>query len=98
MEDNTQEAYIEEEQGGGLNVQRIIGSFVSNWYWFAICMILCYLGATVYLRYALPTYKISAKILIKHETESGTDGHIDESVLQGLGLIYGKTNLNNEMD
>src|SRR4051794_38734920 len=97
MQDNIQGQFTEDDQESSLNIQKVFRSILSNWYWFIICIVLFIVVAETYLRYATPVYKVNAKILIKDD-ETGTEGSIDQTVMEGLGLVNGKTNQYNELD
>ena len=45
----------------------IISILVLNWHYFLLSLIICLSGAFLYLRYTEPTFKISARLLIKDE-------------------------------
>ena len=38
---------------------------LSNWYWFALSIIICYLCAAFYIHRTAPLYKRSATVLVK---------------------------------
>ncbi|PHN01506.1 GumC family protein [Flavilitoribacter nigricans] len=80
-----------------LDLQELLLSILRNWYWILIFVIIGFFGARLYLRYALPIFKASGKVLIKNiETNSGT-GLTEEAVLQEFGLFKPGNNINNEI-
>ena len=49
------------------NFRTLFQTFILNWQWFALSLIIA-LGVTaIYLRYTTPRYQASAKMLIKDE-------------------------------
>ena len=62
------EGLIEEQEGQSVfSLQNLFTMFVLNWQWFLLSLFIFVCGALLYLRYATPTYQVSAKVLIKDE-------------------------------
>ena len=57
--------YSAQEEQSFINFQAIYKTIVLNWYWFILSLIICIGLAKVFLRYATPTYQITAKLLVK---------------------------------
>ena len=57
----------EENETGFVNLQFLIKSFLLNWQWIALSVFICLCIGVVYLRYTLPIYQITAKILVKED-------------------------------
>ena len=71
MEENNnvtnQENVRDNEELSFFNFRSLLQTFILNWQWFALSLIIC-LGVTaIYLRYTTPRYSASAKMLIKDE-------------------------------
>lgn len=77
------------------DLRAIVANFRAKWYWFFISVILFGMLAFLYLRYATPTYKISAKLLVNDN--SGGSGASEASLLSDLGLFSTQSNVNNEV-
>src|ERR1700755_2865505 len=68
--------------------------YVSYWPWFVFLLLLAIGGAFLYLRYAIPQYESTARLLIKDEKK----GVEDSKGLESLNLISTKKILENEME
>ena len=90
---NVQQASISEEDSG-LDLKKIIYLFLQNWVWFAASVIICFLVAFLYLRYATPVYNINSKILIKDDQGSAAGDQQD--LLSELDIFNTKNNVNDE--
>ena len=68
----------ETEEVSFFNFNQLFQTFILNWQWFALSLIIA-LGITaIYLRYTTPRYQSSAKMLIKDE-DSGRGGRYSRS-------------------
>src|SRR5688500_12749049 len=68
--------------------------YSSRWPWFVFLLLLAAGGAFVYMRYAIPKYESTARLLIKDEKK----GVEDSKGLESLNLISTKKILENEME
>ena len=68
--------------------------YASYWPWFVFLLLLSVGAACVYLRYAIPQYESTARLLIKDEKK----GVEDSKGLESLNLISTKKILENEME
>ena len=90
----------EESSGTGrrrLNFQTIFAALVLNWHWFLLSLIIFFCGALIYLRYAEPVYKISARMLIKDEQKSKSANQMLAGV-EDLGFLTNSTGVDNEVE
>ncbi len=86
----------EQEDKSFFNFRTLFETFVLNWQWFALSLIIC-LGLTaIYLRYTTPKYQQYAKILIKDEDNRGRNNSIMN--MTNLGLISNSEGIDNEME
>jgi tyrosine-protein kinase Etk/Wzc len=76
------------------SINQLWNRYVSYWPWFVFLLLLAVGGAFVYLRYAIPQYESSARLLIKDEKK----GVEDSKGLESLNLISTKKILENEME
>ena len=67
MTDENQELLELQEEQSIFSFQNLFAMLVLNWQWFLLSLFICVCGALIYLRYATPTYQVSAKMLIKDE-------------------------------
>lgn len=65
-----------------------------NWKWFILSIIVCIGAATLYLRYQIPIYSSSAKMLIKNDGS----GRRSSLSVSNLGTISNAEGLDNEME
>ncbi len=89
-----------EQPGGGSDHKelfRFVGHVLSKWYWFLICGLIGFILAFAYVRYTIPTYKISAKLLVSDDKKGG--GMLSASALGDLsGLMGAKNSVDNEVE
>ena len=94
------EELIEESSEGEksrLNFQTIYAALVLNWQWFLLSLIICVCGALIYLRYAEPVYKVSARMLIKDENKKRNANQMLAGV-EDLGFLSNSTGIDNEVE
>jgi capsular exopolysaccharide synthesis family protein len=85
-----------QDREGTIEAEDLLRALLRNWYWILLCILLSAALATIYLRYTIPIYQASGKILIKGDP--GTGGTLsEEAVLQEIGILKPSTNLNNEI-
>ena len=75
-------------------INQLWNRYISYWPWFVFLLLLAVGGAFVYLRYAIPQYESTARLLIKDEKK----GVEDSKGLESLNLISTKKILENEME
>ena len=81
-----------------MSIQKIIGILLANRVVFLTSVIAFIVAAWVYLRYATPEYEINAKILIKDDKKDADANLPDQGMLQSIGLLSGKSNVDNELE
>ncbi len=95
------EDLLEEDAGGSgqsrLNFQTIFAALVLNWHWFLLSLIICICGALIYLRYTEPVYEVSARMLIKDQSNSNSASQMLASV-EDLGFLSNSTGIDNEVE
>ena len=70
-----------------------------HWPWFIATVMVCLIGAWIYLRMATPVYNISATVLIKDDKKGGNTGNMMGLEELGLsGLISSSQNIDNEIE
>jgi tyrosine-protein kinase Etk/Wzc len=75
-------------------ITQMLAGYVSYWPLFLICLALALGGAYFYIRYAIPKYDATAKILLKDE-KRGVD---DTRDMDDLNIINTKKIIENELD
>ena len=91
-----------EEDGGGrsrLNFATIYAMLVLNWQYFLFSLIIFICGAFLYLRYTEPTYKVSARLLIKNdESRMRRNPAQMLSNMTELGFMTNSSGIDNEVE
>lgn len=73
--------------------------YIIHWPWFVGAVLVCLIGAWIYLRMATPVYNISATVLIKDDKKGGNTGSMVGLEELGLsGLISSSQNIDNELE
>jgi capsular exopolysaccharide synthesis family protein len=93
--DNNYHPLRRQSTGDDIDLQRYIGLFLSNWYWFAAALFLA--GAIAYgiNKYSGKVYTVSASLLIK--SDQGGDITGLDKVMPGGNIFSSQQNLQNEM-
>ena len=79
--------------------QNLYAMLVLNWQWFLLSLFICLCGALIYLRYATPTYQVSAKMLIKDDNNNRrSSANQMLSNMQDFGFMTNSTGIENEME
>ena len=103
MEDNKKniESTLEngiQEEASSFDIRTIFTLLVLNWQWFLVSMFIFVCGALIYLRYKAPTYQVSAKMLIKEESNNRRPSNQMLSNMQDLGIISNSAGIDNEVE
>ncbi|MGI6223707.1 MAG: GumC family protein [Prevotella sp.] len=86
-----------EEDKASIDFAAIYTTLILNWKWFLVSLIICLGAAALYLRYATPIYRASAKLLIKDDNQprGGRNAALNTST---LGLISNSYGVDNELE
>lgn len=95
MSENYNENYNEEETGG-FDIQAILSMFMFHWKWFVASVVVCLALAFVYLRYTIPVYNVTAKIMIKDDKKGGYTSEM--IALEDLGFLGSTGGIDNELE
>ena len=87
----------EENETGFVNLQFLIKSFLLNWQWIALSVFICLCIGVVYLRYTLPIYQITAKILVK-EDDTNMRAANKIQAAANLGFVTNSDGFDNELE
>ena len=71
---------------------------VLNWQWFVLSLLICVLSGWLYLRYTMPTYQISARVLIKSDNSKSSNVSQVQSETQEFGFLSNSTGIENEVE
>jgi capsular exopolysaccharide synthesis family protein len=77
--------------------RNIYAVLVLNWQWFLLSLIIFVCGALIYLRYAEPVYRVSARVLIKDQERKRNPNEMLANV-QDLGFLTNSTGIDNEIE
>lgn len=50
-----------------VDIQELLFKYIIHWLWFVGAVLVCLIGAWIYLRMATPVYNISATVIIKDD-------------------------------
>lgn len=96
-ENNFQQISInKKKESESLNLNLIVGQLINFWWLFVVFILLSVLTAYIYLRYTAPTYKISAKILVKDSRKGGDISQ--QSIFADLQLLDPISSVDNEVE
>lgn len=95
MQDNGKKAgaVVEEE---GLNMEKLFSYFLAYWKLFVLSFVVCMTGAVVYMYFAVPKYRVSAKILLQDDEKGSFSSQAD--MLADFGFQNGNSNVENEVE
>src|SRR5690606_33647447 len=100
MNEREQQPMYRSEAGAGednIDLVLWLNRILAHWYWFVIGVVLAVLAGWLYLRYATPVYKTSAKLLVIDDNKGG--GIFSGGVYDDLGGMMGvKSNVDNEVE
>ncbi|SHK28830.1 GumC family protein [Xylanibacter ruminicola] len=89
---------LQEEQSM-FNFQNLFAMLVLNWQWFLLSLFICVCGALIYLRYATPSYQVSAKMLIKDDdNRRRSSANQMLANMQDFGFMSNSAGIENEME
>lgn len=77
-----------------IDVKKYIAKIISNWYWFALALILTLSGAYLLNRYSDPIYGVNSSLLIREDNSSS---YFDDEMIPGLDLFKQGVNLQNQI-
>ena len=97
-DENIESSELQEEQSI-FSFQNLFAMLVLNWQWFLLSLFICVCSALIYLRYATPTYQVSAKMLIKDDASSrrrATNQMLGN--MQEVGFMTNSAGIDNEVE
>ena len=85
-----------DEEELGIDVRLILTKFVIYWKWFLVSIVLCAVGAFLYLRYVSPVYKVQASVMINDEKKGSFQNPL--MAMADFGLMPGSGGVDNEIE
>ena len=96
MKENLYENNMNELDEEKVNYQELLFRYIIHWPWFVASVLVCLIGAWVYLHFQTPVYQISASIMIKDDKKGG--GSTDLENLGIGGVITSTQSIDNEIE
>lgn len=81
-----------------VDIQELLFKYIIHWPWFVGAVLVCLIGAWIYLRMATPVYNISATVIIKDDKKGGNTGSMAGLEELGFGLTGSSQNIDNELE
>ncbi len=85
-----------EEEESVFDLKKLWSLFYLNWYWVLLSVILCVSASMLYLKYKVPVYRASMKMLVKDADKSGFGAR--GMALDGMGLMSNSNGFENELE
>lgn len=85
------------EKSSMFNFSNLWTILVLNWQWFVLSLLICVLSGWLYLRYTLPTYQCSARVLIKGDNRANSNAHVLSS-MEDFGMLTNSAGIENEVE
>lgn len=96
MKENPYENNMNEQDEEKINYQELLFRYIIHWPWFVAFVLVCLIGAWVYLHFQTPVYQVSASIMIKDDKKGG--GSTDLENLGIGGVITSTQSIDNEIE
>jgi capsular exopolysaccharide synthesis family protein len=84
-----------EQQEDVILLRKTYYQVISRWYYFVVALILTLICAFIYTSFTIPTYRVSATLLIDEEKKNASIGN--DQLFEGFGLGAGMKNLDNQI-
>lgn len=82
----------------GFDFKFLVAKVAGNWKAFALSLFLCLLFAVIYLLYAIPTFTITARVLVNGSNANKVQSGVTETdMLRQLGTFSQGIDVNNEL-
>lgn len=79
-----------------LDIKELLLKYIVYWKWFVISVVVCLVGAFLYLKTVMPVYRVGSSIMIKDESKGGTVAS-ELTLMKGVDLM-GNSLTENEME
>lgn len=96
MKENPYENNMNEQDEEKINYQELLFRYIIHWPWFVASVLVCLIGAWVYLHFQTPVYQVSASIMIKDDKKGS--GSTDLGNLGIGGVITSMQGIDNEIE
>lgn len=97
--DDLKDLIVDERKEASFSFQKIFAHLVLNWQWYILSVLICLLGAFLYLRYAQPIYQVTARMLVKDE-EKKTFRPAKQILpnMEDFGIMNNSSGFDNEVE
>ena len=96
--DDLKDLIGDERKRADFSFQKVFSLLVLNWQYFLFSFIICVSGVILYLRYTEPTYKLSARMLIKDERKQNSNASQMLSNMMDMGIVTNSSGIDNEVE
>ena len=96
--DDLKDLIGDERKRANFSFQKVFSLLVLNWQYFLFSFIICVSGAILYLRYTEPTYKLSARMLIKEDDKRSNNASQMLSKMMEVGFVSNSSGIDNEVE
>ena len=97
--DDLKDVLEDKREGLSFDFQKVFAHIVLNWYWYLLSVIICLCGAFLYLRYARPTYKVTARMLVKEEDKKASSSAKQMIPnMEDFGFMNNSSGFDNEVE
>ena len=96
MKENSYDNNMSELDEEKVNYQELLFKYIIHWPWFVVSVLVCLIGAWVYLHFQTPVYQVSASIMIKDDKKGS--GSTDLENLGIGGVITSTQSIDNEIE
>lgn len=79
-----------------IDIKELLLKYIVYWKWFVVSVIVCLLGAFLYLKTVMPVFRVASSIMIKDESKGGTVAS-ELTLMKGVDLM-GNSLTENEME
>ena len=97
--DDLEDLIGDERKEASFSFQKVFAHLVLNWQWYLLSLIICLGAAYIYLRYAQPIYRVSARMLVKDEDKK-TKTSIRQILpnMEDFGFMNSSNGFDNEIE
>ena len=97
--DNTNAGIVGFNNGEeGFDFKYLVAKVAGNWKWFVLSLVLCVGLGVLYILYGIPTFTISARVLVNGANSSKINSGVTETnMLSDLALFSQQNDVNNEI-
>ena len=89
---------VQDKEKSSFTFANIWSVIVLNWHWFLLSFLICVFSCWLYLRYTMPTYQVSARVLIKSDNSQSSSTSQVQSGNQDFGFLSNSTGIENEVE